>query len=236
MYHVHINASQRARLASIRAFLDEGERRFDFWSRRETQTRATQTFGEILAASGLRAGNELTDDARARLLLAAGKLAPNGNISRRLSAPDPSGFDRRLQSLLFGQETLPDRLAAFLETRGTGLSTASALLCAYAPQTYPLITRPTLQVLALTPQQRREALAEAAKLYGFPNPATGQPMAAQSLWRCTSFMNRCAAGSSWRRFPRSIPRCGHRSPSPPGHPLRWCVRPGRIIMPLRFHP
>ncbi len=176
-----LNDTQRARLAAIRAGLDEGERRFDFWTRREAQARAALAFAEALAVSGLRAGRPLTEEERARLLRAASELAPNGNLSRRLHASDPKGFDDRLRRLLFGSEALPERLRAFLAVRGTGVQTASGLLCAFAPDTYPLVTRPALRRLALTPEQRREALAEAAGLYGFPAPEAGRPDAAQSL-------------------------------------------------------
>jgi len=176
-----LNDTQRARLAAIRAGQDEGERRFDFWTRREAQARAALAFGAALSGSGLKAGRPLTEEERARLLRTASELAPNGNLSRRLYAGDPKGFDDRLRRLLFGPETLLDRLRAFLMVRGTGIQTASGLLCAFAPDTYPLITRPALRRLGLTPEQRRAALAEAAVVYGFALPESGRPDAAQSL-------------------------------------------------------
>jgi len=176
-----LNDTQRARLAAIRAGQDEGERRFDFWTRREAQARAALAFAEALAGSGLRAGRPLTEEERARLLRAASELAPNGNLSRRLYAGDPKGFDDRLRRLLFGPDPLLDRLRAFLDVRGAGVQTASGLLCAFAPDTYPLVTRPALRRLGLTPEQRREALAEAADLYGFALPESRRPDAAQSL-------------------------------------------------------
>ncbi len=176
-----LNDTQRAWLAAIRAGQDEGERRFDFWTRREAQARAALAFAEALAGSGLRAGRPLTEEERARLLRAASELAPNGNLSRRLYAGGPKGFDDRLRRLLFGSDPLLDRLRAFLDVRGTGVQTASGLLCAFAPDTYPLVTRPALRRLGLTSEQRREALAEAADLYGFALPDSGRPDAAQSL-------------------------------------------------------
>lgn len=127
------------------------------------------------------AGRALTEDARTRLLRAAAEMAPNGNLSRRLYASDPKGFDARLRRLLFGDEPLPDRLRGFLEVRGTGIQTASGLLCAFLPDTYPLVTRPALRRLALTAEQKREALAEASERYGFSIPANEPPDAAQSL-------------------------------------------------------
>ena len=179
MFQLH--DTQLAQLAAIRAGLDEGERRFDFWSRREAQAQAAQTFGETVSAGGLRSGRALTSDTRTRLLRAAAELAPNGNLSKRLYAADPPGFDQRLRGLLFGHEPLVDRLRAFLAVRGTGIQTASSLLCAFAPDTYPLLTRPALKRLALTAVQRREAGAEAAERYGFALPDTGPPDSAQSL-------------------------------------------------------
>ena len=176
-----LNDMQCARLAAIRAGHDEGERRFDFWRRREAQSRAALAFGGVLAGSGLRGGRALAEEERARLLKAASELGPNSNLSRRLYAADPKSFDDRLRRLLFGGDALLDRLRSFLGARGTGAQTASSLLCAFDPDTYPLITRPALRRLALTPEQRREALAEAADLYGFALPVSGSPDAAQNL-------------------------------------------------------
>ena len=175
-----LNDTQRARLAAIRAGQDEGERRFDFWTRREAQAEAARAFAETLAASGLRTGRTLTDDTRASLLRAASQLAPNGNLSRRLYTQHPRDFDKRLRRLLFGDEPLADRLTAFLAQRGTGGQTASGLLCAYAPDTYPLVTRPALRRLGLTQEQKREALAEASERYGFAL-ADGRPESAYTL-------------------------------------------------------
>ena len=176
-----LNDSQRAGLAAIRANLDEGERRFHFWNRREAQAAAAQVFGAILSESGLRAGRALTEEARMRLLRAASELAPNSNLSRRLYAANPKDFDTRLRALLFGDAPLYDRLGAFLSVRGTGIQTASGLLCAFAPDTYPLITRPALRRLDLTASQKREALTEASERYGFPMPENGRPDAASQL-------------------------------------------------------
>lgn len=174
-----LNDTQRTRLAALRATLDEGERRFDVWTRREAQAQAAQTFGEVLTAAGLRSGKALTPDSRTRLLRAAAELAPNGNLSKRLYSNDPLEFDNRLRCLLFGLEPIITRLREFLRVRGTGAQTASSLLSALAPDTYPLITLVALRRLKLTAAQRRDALAEAAERYGFDFPQ--QPDAAQSL-------------------------------------------------------
>ena len=175
-----LNDTQRARLAAVRAGQDEGERRFDFWTRREAQAEAGRAFGETLSESGLRTGRALTEESRASLVRAASQLAPNSNLSRRLYAQDPKDFDTRLRRLLFGTETLAERLGTFLAQRGTGIQTASGLLCAFAPDTYPLVTRPALRRLALTAEQKREALTEAAERYGFAIP-DARPHAAHNL-------------------------------------------------------
>ena len=177
----NLNDTQRLRLAAIRAGLDEGERRFDFWTKREAQAQAAQTFGEVLSGSGLRSGKTLTPETRTRLLRTAAELAPNGNLSKRLYAADPQSFDHRLRGLLLGGASLTERIRAFLAVRGTGIQTASSLLCAFAPDTYPLLTRPALRRLALTAAQRREALADAAERYGFTLAGTGSPDSAQTL-------------------------------------------------------
>ena len=176
-----LTESQHARLDALRASLDEGERRFEFWTRRADQAQAALEFADLLAGSGLGAGRRLTEDTRARLLGAAAKLAPNGNLSRRLFAADPQGFDTRLRELLLGHGPLAERLEAFLAVRGTGAYTASALLCASAPDTYPLITHPALKRLALTASQKHGALEDAAERYGFALHSSRPAPAAHSL-------------------------------------------------------
>ena len=169
-------------LASVRAWQEEGERRFEFWSRREALSDASEAFSAALTESGLAAGRPLSADRRAALLRAAAVLAPNSNLSKRLFSADPKAFETRLRQLIFGTEPLPDRLAGFLATRGTGTQTASSLLCAFDPETFPLLTRPALKRLALTPEQKQDALAEASDRYGFTLPDSGPaPAAAQML-------------------------------------------------------
>lgn len=176
-----LTETQSARLAALRAGLDEGERRFEFWTRRADQAQAALEFADLLAGSGLGTGRRLAEDTRARLLGAAAKLAPNGNLSRRLFAADPRGFDTRLAALLTGQGPLAERMEAFLAVRGTGAQTASALLCASAPDTYPLITSSALRRLALTPAQKRAALEDAADRYDFALPESGPAPASYTL-------------------------------------------------------
>ncbi|MGI4790825.1 MAG: McrB family protein [Janthinobacterium lividum] len=176
-----LNETQLGLLTAIRAGQEEGERRYEFWSRREAQAAAAQAFGTALSADGFRAGRPLTDEARTNLLRAAAELAPNGNLSRRLFSTDPKGFDDRLRHLLSDTEPLYERLVGFLAQRGTGIQTASSLLSASDPEMYPLITRPALRHLALTSAQKRDALNEASQRYGFPAPDTGSPSAAQHL-------------------------------------------------------
>ncbi len=170
---------QRAALAVARAWQEEGERRFDHWSRRESLLSATREFSRLLRESGLQSGRSFSDEARTRLLRAAADLAPNTHLSRRLWVADPADFDRRLRVLLFGQEPLYARLQTFLSVRGTGALTAAQLLCAAAPESYPLLTRPALRRLRLTAAQKRAARQDAAGRYGFS--VTGDPDAAQSL-------------------------------------------------------
>ncbi|MBV9848973.1 MAG: AAA family ATPase [Armatimonadetes bacterium] len=174
-----LNDNQRAMLAAARAWQEETERGASHWSRRAEQGAAAEAFGRLLSESGLRAGRPLEAGARARLLRLAAELAPNTNLSRRLYAADAADFDRRLRALLYGDETLEARLRAFLAPRGTGALTASALLSAFAPDTYPLVTHFALRRLKLTAAQRRTALKVAAERYGFA--VTPRPDAAQRL-------------------------------------------------------
>lgn len=176
-----LTETQHARLAALRAGLNEGERRFEFWTRRADQAQAAQEFADLLTGSGLGTGRRLADDTRARLLGATAKLAPNGHLSKRLFAADPHGFDTRLRELLLGHGPLAERLELFLAVRGTGAQTASALLSASAPDTYPLITHPALKRLALTSTQKRAALEDAADRYGFALPESSPPPAAHRL-------------------------------------------------------
>ena len=177
-----LNETQLTVLGSVRAWQEEGERRFEFWSRREAQAAASSAFAAALTDSGFAAGRALNADNRTALLRAAAELAPNGNLSRRLFSPGPKAFDDRLRRLLFGADSLYDRLAGFLAERGTGMHTASSLLCVFDPETYPLLTRPALKRLALTAAQKHEALEDAADRYGFVLPESGPaPAAAQML-------------------------------------------------------
>lgn len=175
----HLNDRQRVLLATARAWQEDGERRFDHWSRREALGAATQTFGRVLGESGLLAGRRLTDETRANLLRVAAVLAPNPNLSRRLFANDPGDFDRRLRALLLESQPLPERLQLFLIVRGTGALTAAQLLCAFAPDTYPLISRLALRRLHLSASQKREAVRQASDRYGFA--ASDPPDAAKHL-------------------------------------------------------
>lgn len=174
-----LNDRQRGLLATARAWQEDGERRFEHWSRREALGAASQRFGRLLSESGLASERRLTNEARAQLLRAAALLAPNGNLSRRLFTHDPADFDRRLRALLSSSQPLRERLETFLSVRGTGALTAAQLLCASAPDTYPLITRQALRRLRLTAAQKREAVQEAAARYGFETSA--RPDAVQSL-------------------------------------------------------
>lgn len=171
--------TQRALLAMARAWQAEGERRYDHWSRREAMQAAATAFAQTLAASGLRSGRPLAPDARARLLHLAAALAPNRTLSRRLYARDPAAFDRRLGDLLLGDASLLERVHAFVAVPGAGAFTAAQLLCASAPDTYPLLTRAAVRRLRLSAPQKRDALTDAAAHYDFPLPAA--PDAAQTL-------------------------------------------------------
>jgi len=129
-----LNESQQARLTAARVGQAEGERRFDFWSRRESVHQATEEFARVLESSGLRAGRSLSEDIRRRLLALASALAPNPNLSRRLYASDPAGFDTRLRTLFYGGTSLEERLrwathggAAFVRLRAGDLPFAHAL-------------------------------------------------------------------------------------------------------------
>lgn len=168
-----LSETQLHLLASVRAWQEEGERRFEFWSRREALSDASEAFSAALTESGFAAGRVLSTDSRAALLRAAAALAPNGNLSKRLFSADPKAFDLRLRQLLFGTEPLYGRLTQFLATHGTGIQTASSLLCAFDPEIYPLLTRPALKRVALTPKQKQDALAEASDRYCFTLPDSG---------------------------------------------------------------
>ena len=176
-----LNETQMGLLNAIRAWQDEGEQRFEFWSRRESQAAAAAAFGAALAESGLLAGRPLSADSRDALLHFAAELAPNPNLSRRLFSADPKEFDGRLRRLLTPTEPLYERAAQFLAVRGTGLLTASSLLSASDPEAYPLLTRPALRRLALSSGQKRDALEDAADRYGFPLPPSGLPGAAEQM-------------------------------------------------------
>lgn len=174
-----LSDNQIALLLAARAWREEGERRFDFWSRRAALQGAADAFMRTLDDSGLRAGRPLAPETRDRLLRLASELAPNPHLSRRLYAADPAGFDTRLRALFYGDAPLETRLAEFIQVRGTGALTGSQLLCAFDPRSFPLITRAALRRLRLSPAQKRAALGDAAGRYGFTAGVSTTP--AQSL-------------------------------------------------------
>ncbi len=225
-----LNDTQRARLASIRAFLDEGERRYDFWSRREAQASAAQIFSETVAESGLRSGRGLTDPARRTLLESAAELAPNGNLSRRLTAQDPRGFDDRLRNLLFGSESLLQRIETFVAVRGTGMLTTSGLLCAAGPNAYPLVSQMGLRSLGLTPSQRREALSDAAERYGFELSPSGQPGLAQRLLSLFVVYEQVRAALQLTGFPEVDAALRISLPLDTGRSVARVREPGAVYM------
>ena len=176
-----LSDNQTALLLAARAWREEGERRFDFWSRRAALQDATDAFARALDDSGLRAGRPLAPDTRGRLLRLAAELAPNPHLSRRLYAGDSAGFDTRLRDLFYGDAPLEARLAEFVGVRGAGALTAAQLLCAFDPHSFPLITRAALRRLRLSPAQKRAALEDAAARYGFiwaPSPTPAQSLLA----------------------------------------------------------
>ena len=128
-----LTENQHNLLAAARAWQEEGERRFEYWSRRETQAAVSEAFQGLLETSGLRSGKMLDTETRAQMLRLVSEISPNTNLSRRLYSKDAQEFDERLRRLLFSDESLENRLRQFLAVRGTGTQTASSLLAAYAP-------------------------------------------------------------------------------------------------------
>lgn len=154
------------RLVQARARLWEGEGRFASWARRARRDDAAAAFGRLLQEAEWTPAGQLNDGTRTRLLALAASLAPNSHLSRRLWHADPAGFDRRLRTLLREDDPLPARLSAFLSVPGAGALTASQLLCAGAPRSYPLVTKVGLRRLSPTPAQWRAARAAASARWG----------------------------------------------------------------------
>ena len=155
-----LSPEQRAALASARAWWQEGERALDFLAERarhETRIAQIQT---LLA--DLRASRNVSPDTVAEILRRVRGVSANRALNRTLATAE---FGRALRDLLYGEGSLPVRLAAFLGTQRAGAQTASQLLHVAFPDRFPLVSPATRAVLAATRAQKNAARRIAIQRY-----------------------------------------------------------------------
>jgi hypothetical protein len=153
--------AQREALLLAKAWWAEGERALDHLAERARQESVLTQLRPHL--DRLRAAvNEPTAEVAAPVLRLARRLSANRALNRDR---ETDAFARALRRLLFGDDPLPVRLAAFLTESGVGEQTASQMLCAAFPERFPLVSDATRAALAATPLQR--AAARSAVLEGY---------------------------------------------------------------------
>ena len=172
-----LNDEQQARLLALRAAWDEGEdeERLERLRLREEDAETVRAFGQILADTDFARGANLTWAQMAHLLSLARALAPNPNLdSRLLRRPnEPESMNYDLRELLFGRGSDANRLRGFLSRRHAGGQTVLQLLCAHQPAVWPLVTRPGLRALNLSPTQERAAAQMARIRFDLPAEVKG---------------------------------------------------------------
>lgn len=172
-----LNDEQQERLLALRAAWDEGEdeERLERLRLREEDAETVRAFGQVLTDANFAHGANLTWAQMAHLLALARALAPNPNLDARLlrRPNEPEALNHDLRELLFGKGSDANRLRGFLSRRHAGGQTAMQLLCAHQPEAWPLVTRPGLRALRLSPVQERGAVRVARVRFDLPVEVKG---------------------------------------------------------------
>ena len=168
-----LSPEQRAALASAKAWWQEGERALDFLAERARHESRVAQIQTLLV--DLRASRDVSPDAVAEILRRVRAVSPNRALNRTLATAE---FGRALRELLFGEGTLPARLAAFLQTQRVGAQTASQLLHVAFPDRFPLVSPATRLLLAASRAQKNAARRLATRRY---EAGEDTPRAALSL-------------------------------------------------------
>lgn len=162
-----LTLTQRETLARAKAWWQEGDRALDYLAEKARQERTLSRLRPLFDA--LRAERQPPAELLALLLPLARNVTGNHALSRNLLTDT---FAAALRGLLFGEEPLPARLAAFLKNRQIGAATASHLLHAAFPDRFPLVSDATRTVLAPSRSQRAALRREAAARYGLDTAET----------------------------------------------------------------
>lgn len=146
--------AQRERLLAAKANFYEGERHLDNLAelaRHEAGLQRLRPFWESLRT----AGDDLGCVQAASALLPRVRALVGNSALNQSRATSP--FAQALQSLVYGEAALPERLQAFLAQGGIGPRSTSDLLYAAFPDRFPRLSPALDELLALTPLQKAEA-------------------------------------------------------------------------------
>jgi MoxR-like ATPase len=203
-----LTPAQCEALRAAMAWWQEGERALDYLAelgRHETTLARLRPLLEDLRSAP-------TAAMVAPILRHVRHLSANRALNRTL---ETDAFAGALCELLYSAESLPERLAAFLQTQRVGPQTASHLLYAAAPDRFPLVSPATRQIIAPTAAQRAAARERTNKRYGVPaSDAEVATLladfelyeAARSAMRAQSFVEVNAALWHAREMPTPKPR------------------------------
>jgi len=162
-----LTPTQRETLARAKAWWQEGDRALDYLAEKARQERTLARLRPLF--DSLRVERHPPAELLAPLLPLARTVTGNHALNRHLLT---DAFAAALRDLLFGEEPLPARLAAFLQNRQIGARTASHLLYAAFPDRFPLVSDTTRAVLAPALSQRAALRREVAALYALDTAET----------------------------------------------------------------
>ncbi len=126
--------TQREFLQAAKVWWQEGERSLDYLAEKARQETLLGQLRPHFTA--LRAANHPVSTLLVPILKLARKVTANRALNRNRQTDI---FAAALRDLLFGSDTLPQRLDRFLEAQHIGPQTASHLLYAAFPDQFPLV-------------------------------------------------------------------------------------------------
>lgn len=125
---------------------------------REQESAAFNSFNSLVDETNFKRGENLTAEQLDKIFTLARELVSNRMLGRNLYEINGiENFNQCLRDLLYDERALIERVHEFLNLRGVGLQMVSQFLCLMNPREYPLVTIPTLEVLALDATQLHSA-------------------------------------------------------------------------------
>lgn len=134
------------------------------WARDEKD--AIDSIRTIFAQAGFKQGNDLPSKVLDEIFQQMRRLIWNRSLTIKLYEENGlSKFNSGLRRLLYGEESLADRVDQFLKLRNVGILTVSQFLCAYSPTEYPELSSQTVGVMGLDSTQMESAYRQALEEY-----------------------------------------------------------------------